>query len=119
MGADALALCPSCGRDNLPEARFRASCGSSLEAQAGPAEGRPFYTMEGERGALRPRGLGELLSETFKVYRRGYRPFVLIALVPQYLSSLPSSGESPPASKYMRQPDRPVRPGPASNLREA
>lgn len=72
--------CPNCGHENPDEARFCANCGSRLGAPAEPSAHRPF---DQPGGALPPRDLGALVSETFSVYGRNFWPFVLIAVLPQ------------------------------------
>ena len=61
-------------------ARFCANCGSQLVAPLEPSAA-PLLGPQVE--GLPPRDLGDLVSETFRLYRRSFWPFVLIALVPQ------------------------------------
>ena len=75
--------CPKCGHENVPDARFCAICGSPLATQAGPPDARPSPPSEQRVGLIPHRDLGELIGETFSVYREHFWPFVLIALVPQ------------------------------------
>ncbi len=76
-------FCPSCGHENVEEARFCSSCGSPLVAAPESSEARPFRAPGLESGTLPPRDLGGLISETFAVYGRSFWPFVSIAVVPE------------------------------------
>lgn len=72
-------ICPYCGAENAPEARFCGNCGSGMESGAEPVEGlSPLQPVRD----LQPRDLGGLLSETLAVYRSAL-VFILIALVSQ------------------------------------
>ena len=73
-------ICPQCGSENLPLARFCANCGSQLVALQDPSAA-PLLGPQVE--GLPPRDLGGLVSETFRMYRRSFWPFLLIAFVPQ------------------------------------
>ena len=65
--------CPSCGRLSRPAARFCRDCGAALEGETA-----------GQRGpALPERNVGQLLSETFELYQRNFRPLLLMALLPE------------------------------------
>jgi hypothetical protein len=90
--------CPVCGGANPHEAQFCTSCGrysgSHKLAPLG-SQGKPD-TPEDIAGKLVPRDIPGLLLETFRVYRRGFQSFLLIALIPQAplipLSFVPDSG---------------------------
>ena len=71
---------PKCGHENPAEARFCSSCGSPLSDEA---DSLPEGLPGGHHGGISSRDLGGLIGETFKMYRRSFWPFVLIALVPQ------------------------------------
>ena len=74
--------CPSCGRANPRGTRYCASCGLQLTDAAGVVEGHPPEPPESP-DRIPPRDVGELIGETFRVYRQSFWPFVLIALIPQ------------------------------------
>ena len=58
---------------SLPAARFCRDCGVALEGETA-----------GQRGpALPERNVGQLLSETFELYQRNFRPLLLMALLPE------------------------------------
>ncbi|MBI2166473.1 MAG: zinc ribbon domain-containing protein [Chloroflexi bacterium] len=61
--------CPSCGNENPPQALFCARCGVGLTRAPEPSRSIPT------------RDLGQLVSETFKVYRRSFWPFLAISFV--------------------------------------
>jgi hypothetical protein len=63
--------CPECGSIVPEDAKFCSSCGHVVNAQSMAASGIP------------PRSLGDLISETFSVYRKSFWKFVLIGIVPQ------------------------------------
>ena len=69
--------CPVCGGANPHEAQFCSSCGAPLGSQGEPG---PSETTAGK---LVPRNIAGLVQETFRVYRAGFRGFLLISLVPQ------------------------------------
>lgn len=79
--------CTSCGTENSPEAKFCTSCGGPL--QVSPERGAPLeggYAQGGygpSTAELNPMDLGELLTETFKVYRARFWIFFRIALLAQ------------------------------------
>lgn len=71
--------CPVCGTENPPGASFCGNCGSPLAAPTAPTVPLPA------------RDLGGLISETFRVYRHNFWPFVIIAFlaaIPGLLASL-------------------------------
>lgn len=72
--------CPSCGHENDPEARFCVSCGESL--------GGTVAASDEGYGRIPPRSIGQLLEETFEMYRGNFLPFLAIALVTQVPSFL-------------------------------
>jgi hypothetical protein len=72
-----LVKCPICSSSNPHEARFCGSCGIPLGPQG------ELSPRTERRRAFAPLDLGGLLEETFAVYRRNFRSFVLIALFPQ------------------------------------
>ena len=68
-------ICPSCGHDNAAGARFCGRCGYSF----------PGAEASGPDAVYIPRrDLGELISETFKIYRQDFWPFIGIALVAMF-----------------------------------
>lgn len=69
--------CPICNSNNPHEARFCASCGIPLGPQG------ELSPRTERRREFAPLDLGGLLEETAAVYRRNFRSFVLIALLPQ------------------------------------
>lgn len=69
--------CPICNSNNPHEARFCASCGIPLGPQG------ELSPRTERRREFAPLDLGGLLEETSAVYRRNFRSFVLIALLPQ------------------------------------
>ena len=79
--------CPSCGSENPVDASLCIRCGASIHetpswgsrSDSGTGYGEPA----GAYGALMPRDLGDLISETFRVYRKGFWGFVVIALCAQ------------------------------------
>ena len=75
--------CPACGHDNPSEAEFCGNCGSRLDSAAGPSLYRPFDRPGGAPPAtLGPRTLGEILSDTFGIYRRNFwRLIAIVAIV--------------------------------------
>ena len=81
--------CRNCGHDNPSDARFCASCGTSLSAgQSRPAE---QDTHPGQpRTALQPRNIEGILRATFTVYGERFWLFVLIASVPEAAYTLGS-----------------------------
>ena len=72
--------CSSCGQPNPADARFCGTCGSRLDSGIAPSAAPTF---EQQVGRLPPKDLGQLLSETFNIYQRNPRPFLLIAFMPQ------------------------------------
>ena len=72
--------CQNCGHENAPEAHFCASCGNPFASNVVQPDLRHFEQLS---GGLQPRNLGELLIETYYVYRRNFWPFLFIAAVPQ------------------------------------
>ena len=81
--------CPGCGHDNPSDARFCASCGTSLSAgESRPAE---HDTHPGQpRAAIQPRNIEGILRATFTVYGERFWLFVLIASVPEAAYTLGS-----------------------------
>ena len=79
--------CPRCSWPNPVEAAFCGSCDRPLTPQSsglgGP--GGP-----GPDSALPPRDLGQLVNETFRVYRANWVTFFAIALLPDALSLISS-----------------------------
>jgi len=69
--------CPVCGSGNPHEAQFCSSCGVPLGSQG------TIVPPEASAGKLVARDTSELVRETFRVYRTGFRSFLLIALIPQ------------------------------------
>ena len=92
--------CRTCGHENPGDASFCAECGVRL---AGPLAARPYRPLEASETpsigveSLPPRDLGELLSETVRVYRENFWLFAGIAVVPEVffllgaLAPLPAS----------------------------
>ena len=79
--------CTSCGKENPGEAGFCRDCGNPLQAlseRPGASGTGPAYQVPGAAtGELKPRDLGDLVSETFRVYRQRFWVFYLIALIAQ------------------------------------
>ena len=79
--------CHTCGTENSPEAQFCTKCGISLKVS--PERGAPLGGGYGQDGygrpaaELNPRDLGELLTETFRMYRENFWVFFRIALLAQ------------------------------------
>ena len=75
--------CQRCGRMNVDEARFCASCGTLLEIVASP----PGATSEdrgdslGRAGGIPARDLAALLSETLRIYRVNFGPIIMISFL--------------------------------------
>ena len=69
--------CPICSSNNPHEARFCVSCGIPLGPQG------ELSPRAERRHEFAPLDLSGLLEETIAVYRRNFRSFVLIALLPQ------------------------------------
>jgi hypothetical protein len=67
--------CPVCGSGNPHEAQFCSSCGVPLGSQG------TIVPPEASAGKLVARDTSELVRETFRVYRTGFRSFLLIALI--------------------------------------
>lgn len=81
--------CPDCGHDNPSDARFCASCGTSLPV--GESRSAEHDTYAGKpRVALQPRNIDGILDAAFRVYRERFWLFVLIASVPQAAFTLGS-----------------------------
>ena len=70
-------FCASCGSEHSLQASFCGRCGMALRS---PLTGSGYH-VESRRHA--PRDLGELISETFRVYRERFWLFFMIALPPQ------------------------------------
>ena len=79
--------CHTCGTENSPEAKFCTRCGISLQVSA--ERGAPLGGGYGHSGyvpptaELYPKDLGELLTETFRVYGGNFWIFFRIALLAQ------------------------------------
>ncbi len=69
--------CPVCRSGNPHEAQFCSSCGAPLASQGTMAP------TDASAGKLVARSTSELVQETIRVYRTGFRSFLLIALIPQ------------------------------------
>lgn len=72
--------CQNCGHENSSEARFCASCGNPLTSNVVQPDLRQTERVSGD---LQPRDLGDLIIETYYVYRNHFKPFLIIASVPQ------------------------------------
>ena len=72
--------CQNCGHENSSEARFCASCGNPLTSNVVQPDLRQTERVSGD---LQPRDLGDIISETYYVYRNHFKPFLIIASVPQ------------------------------------
>ena len=79
--------CPSCGSENSPDATLCVRCGADTGGPpthgAGSRGSAHYGSTIPVAGDLMPRDLGQLLSETFRVYGANFRTFFLIALVAQ------------------------------------
>ena len=80
LDRSAPATCPACGGANPVDALFCSSCGSQMAAAKGLPQAEPFSQ---HYAALPPRDAGDLLNETFRVYRSNFLPLLVIALLPQ------------------------------------
>ena len=69
--------CPTCGSENLPEARFCGTCGVLLDAVV------PHEAVRAATGNLVPMDLGDIINETFKMFGRGVWVFVIITIIAQ------------------------------------
>ncbi len=85
-----MVYCTNCGNENPGHATTCANCGAMIQASPGPETPPPppmrgiAYPGAGEApGGFAPRDLGELVSETFRVYKTGFSTFFLIALIAQ------------------------------------
>ena len=75
--------CSQCGHEDPDDAQFCGECGAAQrEERREPAPYRPIDSVEGS-GDIQPRGLGQLIAATFKVYGKAIVPFFAIALIPQ------------------------------------
>ena len=92
--------CRACGHENQEDASFCAECGARLASPLAAAPYRPFEGSETPSigvEALPPRDLGQLLSETARIYRENFWLFAGIAVVPEVffllgaLAPLPAS----------------------------
>ena len=72
--------CASCGSENSLQASFCGRCGIALRS---PLTGSGYHVESPRPAAHAPRDLGELISETFRVYRERFWLFFMIALAPQ------------------------------------
>ena len=72
--------CQNCGHENVSEARFCASCGNPLASYGVQPDLRQTKQVPGD---LQPRDLGDLLTETYNVYKRNFWVFLVIATMPQ------------------------------------
>ena len=83
----AVLYCTSCGSENESAAQFCGQCGSNLRPSATYGDpsggGVPYAGGVRVTGGVISRDLGELISETFKVYGGNFRGFFLIALLAQ------------------------------------
>ena len=79
--------CTSCGKETPLEADLCADCGNPLQAPpempSASGAGTTYRGLGAATGKLIPRDLGELVSETFSVYRQRFWAFYLIALIAQ------------------------------------
>ncbi|MCH8186885.1 MAG: zinc ribbon domain-containing protein [Chloroflexi bacterium] len=91
--------CRACGHENPGDVSFCAECGARLASPLA-APYRPFEESETSSigvESLPPRDLGQLLSETARVYRENFWLFAGIAVVPEVffllatLAPLPAS----------------------------
>ena len=73
--------CPACGHDNPSEAEFCGNCGVRLAAGQ-PTPYRPFDRVgDAPTARLGPRTLGEILSDSFGIYRRNsWRLMAIVAI---------------------------------------
>lgn len=88
--------CHQCGRESTEGARFCGGCGVELDAgQPLPGEPGPLAGSRASLGDIPPRDLGQLLAETFALYRRLAIPLIVIALVPQVPNMFNERPDSP------------------------
>ncbi len=80
-------FCPNCGQPVSIEASFCRSCGSTLADQP-EVQSETDAVDDAER--IPERDLGQLVSETFTLYRNHLWPFVIIAMAPQLVSMVAS-----------------------------
>ena len=80
-------LCPGCRSENPQDAQYCVRCGADMSAPPlppSPSAAGPVAEVPQQTGRPLPvRDLGELVGETFRVYRQSFWAFVLIALVAQ------------------------------------
>ena len=85
-GAGSVIYCTNCGGANPGDSQFCGSCGSELAGSPSyPGAGRALSHGGGGDAGIRlpPRDLGELLQDTFNMYRDGFRFYVKIGLIAQ------------------------------------
>ena len=73
---ESVIICTSCGSENPPEAAYCIRCGALTQGPIAPAGG-PLAAA----GALPPRDLGDLVTDTFSVYRGNFQTFFLISII--------------------------------------
>ena len=85
-----MVYCTNCGNENPGHATTCANCGAMIQASPGretppppPMRGAAYPGAGEAPGRLVPRDLGEMLSETFRVYKTGFSTFFIIALIAQ------------------------------------
>jgi len=79
--------CPNCGRPVSLDASICAACGSTLTAES-DAHSEAGIVDDSER--IPARDMGEIISETFDLYRDNFKPFLIIAMAPQIFGVLAS-----------------------------
>ena len=79
--------CTKCGTGNRRDVVLCGNCGASLKESPTPGVPSREFPRRGQRveavGRLVPRDLGDLVGETFRLYRGNFWAFVLIAIPPQ------------------------------------
>ena len=77
--------CTQCGSENPGTASSCSNCGSVLQTSPTltpqPLPDEPYSYGPGPVGTLPPRDVGELVSETFRVYRANFSIFFFISLI--------------------------------------
>ena len=79
--------CTNCGTGNRRDVELCGNCGAFLKVSPTPGVPSREFPRRGQRmetvGRLVPRDLGDLVGETFRVYRAVFRTFLVIALFAQ------------------------------------
>ncbi len=77
-----MAFCSSCGTEVPAEGRFCQACGHQLDREQSPAPETPSATAP---NFPRPMTLGDILGETFRIYKQYLLRILAITLVAEVL----------------------------------